>query len=103
MRHDESADHEENRHPKKISVNRSGDDVASVIKGNGQRRQATQKLDIDDHLPADPSQPIASKSRRRSPEMVASQRESHARSTKLSTTFFSPAFSNAIVSLLPST
>ena len=37
--------------------------------------------------------------------MAASSRGDglHARSTKLSTTFFSPAFSNAIVSLLPST
>jgi hypothetical protein len=54
MRHDESADHEENGNPKKISVSRSGDDVAGVIEGNRERRQATQKLDINDHLPADP-------------------------------------------------
>jgi hypothetical protein len=25
-----------------------------VIEGNRERRQATQKLDINDHLPADP-------------------------------------------------
>jgi hypothetical protein len=45
-------------------------DVAGVIEGNRQRRQPAQKLYIADHPLAIPRAPIASKSRKPSPEIV---------------------------------
>jgi hypothetical protein len=51
MRHDESTDHEKNGNTEKIRINRSRDDVTRVIEGDCERRQSTQKLDVDDHWP----------------------------------------------------